>query len=162
MLSMFHSPLINSPVSRLVLHTTSSARHIHVRYSTLYLLKLVHRLQRYKYYPRSAHHGSTQKDLQLGTSPHNLSSDKPRGQLLIGRDGGYLNNLCRNAPTCRSADMLLHKIFQERRRCGWNRGKPDRKGRRKSCSTEKQAGEGQGFGLLYSTIHFHELLFGCE
>lgn len=70
-------------------------------------------------------------DLQFGTYPHNLSSYEPSCRLLIGRDGRHLDNLCANAPPRSSADSILHKIFQERRRRGWNREKPDRGGRRK-------------------------------
>lgn len=82
---------------------------------------------------------------------HNLSAHESRGRSLIGRDGGCSRKICGNAPTYRSADSVLHKIFRGRRGCGLNREKPDRKGRRKKCRAE----HGQGNVVNNSVINSH-------
>lgn len=95
-----------------------------------------------------------EENLQPGTkNPHNLSGHESSGQSLIGRDGGSSRKTCRNAPTYRSADSVLHKIFRGRRGCGLNREKPDRKGRRKKYRTE----HGQGNVVNNAVINSH----GC-
>lgn len=63
----------------------------------------------------SRRYSRTKKHCSSGTNPHNLSSNKPRAWLLIGRDGAGLNNLCRNAPTWRSADEICIIYSPEQR-----------------------------------------------
>ncbi len=149
MLAMFYSPFTNSTVSRLDLrephpHAPLSSVSCSARYSSCTDRSGTDTIQGQLISP-------LHKNLQLGISPHNLSSHKRRGRALIGRDGGCSHNLFRNAPTCRSADTNLHKIYHERRGGGWNRGKPDGKKRRKSRGTKTLEGEGQDFVHTHSS-----------
>lgn len=136
----FYSPFTNR--SRLDLHATSSARHIHK--AILWVEKACAPTAAAQIQSKVSSSRLHNMNLRLGTSAHNLSSDKPRGRPPIGRDGGCLHNLCGNAPTCRSAGALLHKIYQERERRWMKPGKTGWEEKKKRAVVVKnRQGEGQ-------------------
>lgn len=129
--------------------------HIHERYTLCYELVRLPQLLKKTQTKVSSSRLCAQKNGSLGQKkkkkPNNLSAHESRGRSLIGRDGGCSRKICGNAPTYRSADSVLHKIFRGRRGCGLNREKPDRKGRRKKCRAE----HGQGNVVNNSVINSH-------
>lgn len=142
----FYSPSANVPPSR--------ATHPRAIYAMLRPLELVRLPQLLE---RDARQGQLiaavrVENLQPGTSPHNLSGHENSGQSLIGRDSGSSRKLCGNAPKYRSADSVLHKIFKGRRRCGWNREKPDRKGKWKKYRTEQNMGRRRSSAMHSLTL----------
>lgn len=100
----------------------------------------MHRPQRHRHNPRSAHRVLL-RNLQLETSPHKLASSEQGSRLLIGGDGRHLHNLFGNAPPAAQLTCFYIKysgIGEEMDETGENRmGKEEER----AMVVQKQAAE---------------------
>lgn len=113
----------NKPAPRPDLHSSGSARRI--QHALFYVLsgearaptaavRVQSKVSSSRLYTLA--HTQTQKKIcSFGQARMVYAATRREASLRLVEREAHLNNLLRNAPTCRSADPILHTLFQEQR-----------------------------------------------